>query len=59
MTAQAAALPSAAADSSRNILWLALGLTALRLVAAGSVHLTEDEAYYRFWAQHLQLGYLD
>lgn len=42
-----------------GILLLALGLTALRLVAAGSTHLTEDESYYRFWAQHLQLGYLD
>lgn len=47
------------ADSRRSVLLLALGLTALRLVAAGSIHLTEDESYYRFWAQHLQLGYLD
>jgi 4-amino-4-deoxy-L-arabinose transferase-like glycosyltransferase len=43
----------------RDLLLLALGLTALRLVAAGTIHLTEDEAYYRLWAQHLQLGYLD
>jgi 4-amino-4-deoxy-L-arabinose transferase-like glycosyltransferase len=46
-------------DSRRGVLLLALGLTAIRLAAAGSIHLTEDEAYYRFWAQHLQLGYLD
>jgi 4-amino-4-deoxy-L-arabinose transferase-like glycosyltransferase len=46
-------------DSGRGVLLLALGLTAIRLAVAGAVHLTEDEAYYRFWAQHLQLGYLD
>jgi 4-amino-4-deoxy-L-arabinose transferase-like glycosyltransferase len=40
-------------------LLLALGVTALRLVAAAVIPLTEDEAYYRLWAQHLQLGYLD
>ena len=44
---------------SRAVLLLAVGLTALRLAAAGSIHLTEDEAYYRLRAQHLQLGYLD
>jgi 4-amino-4-deoxy-L-arabinose transferase-like glycosyltransferase len=43
----------------RGILLLALGLTALRLIAAGSIHLTEDEAYYRLWAEHLRLGYVD
>ena len=41
------------------LLALAAGLTALRLLAAGTIHLTEDEAYYRLWAQHLQLGYFD
>ena len=46
-------------DSRRAILWLALGLTLIRLVAGASIHLTEDEAYYRLWAQHLQLGYFD
>ncbi|WP_372781110.1 ArnT family glycosyltransferase [Phenylobacterium sp.] len=45
--------------TGRGVLLLALGLTALRLIAAGTIHLTEDEAYYRLWAQHLQLGYLD
>ncbi|HXA38117.1 MAG TPA: glycosyltransferase family 39 protein [Phenylobacterium sp.] len=46
-------------DARRGVLLLALALTAIRLAAAGAIHLTEDEAYYRFWAQHLQLGYLD
>jgi 4-amino-4-deoxy-L-arabinose transferase-like glycosyltransferase len=49
----------AARSPGRDLLLLALGLTVLRLIAAGTVHLTEDEAYYRLWAQHLQLGYLD
>src|SRR5580765_804363 len=48
-----------ARSPNRDLLLMALGLTALRLVAAGTIHLTEDEAYYRLWAQHLQLGYLD
>lgn len=34
-------------------------LALLRLMAAGSIPLTEDEAYYRLWAQHLRLGYYD
>jgi 4-amino-4-deoxy-L-arabinose transferase-like glycosyltransferase len=46
-------------SSRRSLLVLVLALTALRLVAAAGIHLTEDEAYYRLWAQHLQLGYLD
>lgn len=59
VTARASPGVAASGDSRRAILLLALGLTAIRLVAAGTIHLTEDEAYYRFWAQHLQLGYLD
>ena len=43
----------------RDLLLLALGVTALRLAAAAGIHLTEDEAYYRLWAQHPQFGYLD
>ena len=43
----------------RSLILLAAGLTVLRLIAGASIHLTEDEAYYRLWAQHLQLGYLD
>ncbi len=46
-------------DPRRRLLLLALGVTALRLVAAAVIPLTEDEAYYRLWAQHLQMGYLD
>ena len=46
-------------DPGAKVAALAVGLTALRLIAAGSIHLTEDEAYYRLWAQHLQFGYFD
>ena len=46
-------------DPRRAILLLAVGLALLRLAIGGAVHLTEDEAYYRLWAQHLQLGYFD
>jgi 4-amino-4-deoxy-L-arabinose transferase-like glycosyltransferase len=42
-----------------RLLLIALTLTAVRLVFAGLIPLTEDEAYYRLWAQHLQAGYLD
>ena len=34
-------------------------LALLRLLAAAHIPLTEDEAYYRLWAQHPRLGYLD
>jgi len=50
---------ASAFDSRRAILLLAVGLTVIRLIAGASIHLTEDEAYYRLWAQHLQLGYFD
>ncbi|MGZ6038429.1 MAG: ArnT family glycosyltransferase [Phenylobacterium sp.] len=46
-------------SSRRSLALLVLALTAVRLAAAAGIHLTEDEAYYRLWAQHLQLGYLD
>lgn len=42
-----------------RLLVLALAAVALRLAPAALIHLTEDEAYYRLWAQHLQLGYYD
>lgn len=42
-----------------RLLVIAFALTAARLVAATAVPLTEDEAYYRLWAQHLQAGYFD
>lgn len=42
--------------------WLLIFLviiTAVRLVLAAAIPITEDEAYYRLWAQGLQLGYYD
>jgi 4-amino-4-deoxy-L-arabinose transferase-like glycosyltransferase len=43
--------------------WILIGivgaLAVIRVVAAGAVHLTEDEAYYRLWAQAPALGYYD
>ncbi|MDB5483654.1 MAG: hypothetical protein JWO83_4707 [Caulobacteraceae bacterium] len=43
--------------------WTLIGVVAalliVRLVVAGSLHLTEDEAYYRLWAQAPALGYYD
>ena len=45
--------------TNARLVLIALGLTAVRLLAAGLIPLTEDEAYYRLWAQHLQAGYLD
>jgi 4-amino-4-deoxy-L-arabinose transferase-like glycosyltransferase len=45
--------------AGHRLVIIALVATALRLLFAGSIHLTEDEAYYRLWAQHLQFGYYD
>ncbi len=42
-----------------GLLVLILGLALVRLVSAGLIPLTEDEAYYRLWSQHLHLGYFD
>ncbi len=43
--------------------WVLVGVVAalliVRIVIAGSLHLTEDEAYYRLWAQAPALGYYD
>lgn len=36
-----------------------LAVAAVRLVFAGLIPLTEDEAYYRLWSMRLQLGYFD
>lgn len=41
------------------LLLIASAAVLLRLPPAALIHLTEDEAYYRLWAQHLQLGYYD
>ena len=46
-------------SAQAQLILLALVLTLARLVFASAIHLTEDEAYYRLWAQHLQWGYLD
>ncbi len=44
--------------SRRLLLWIGL-ITALRLAFAAFMPLTDDEAYYRLWSQHLALGYFD
>ena len=46
-------------DAGRGLWLLILALTAVRLCAAAAIPLTEDEAYYRLWSQHLHLGYYD
>ena len=55
-------MPSAALDQKTRAgqVWLFLGLITLaRLVFAAAIPLTDDEAYYRLWAQHLDIGYYD
>ena len=54
MTAQT---PSA--SPPRALLWFILTVTLVRLLAAALIPLTEDEAYYRLWAQSPQFGYFD
>ena len=51
--------PSGSEAPDRGLILLIAGLAALRLASAAAIPLTEDEAYYRLWAQHLQLGYYD
>jgi 4-amino-4-deoxy-L-arabinose transferase-like glycosyltransferase len=56
--------PSPSGEGGRPIaaaplLVLIGALAVMRLLAAAFVPLTEDEAYYRLWAQHLSLGYYD
>ena len=54
--------PSPSGDARRlsvGLLALLGVLALLRLLAAASIPLTEDEAYYRLWAQHPRLGYFD
>ncbi|MBV8682846.1 MAG: glycosyltransferase family 39 protein [Caulobacteraceae bacterium] len=46
------------APSALLILFILL-LLAIRLVVAGAVPLTEDEAYYRIWSKAPALGYFD
>jgi 4-amino-4-deoxy-L-arabinose transferase-like glycosyltransferase len=45
--------------AATGLLLLIAALAVLRLLAAAFIPLTEDEAYYRLWGQHLQLGYYD
>ena len=40
-------------------LLVVIGATIFRLVVAARLPLTEDEAYYWTWSQHLAFGYLD
>jgi 4-amino-4-deoxy-L-arabinose transferase-like glycosyltransferase len=47
------------ASARLTLLWIALAAVLVRLAPAALIHLTEDEAYYRLWAQHLQFGYYD
>jgi 4-amino-4-deoxy-L-arabinose transferase-like glycosyltransferase len=47
------------AGAPRNLAALLLALTIGRLIAAAVIPYTEDEAYYRLWAEQLQLGYFD
>lgn len=47
-----------AAPTGGLIAFLAV-VTLARLWAASVIHLTEDESYYRLWAQTLQFGYYD
>ena len=42
-----------------GLLALLAALAVLRLAAAGAIPLTEDEAYYRLWAQAPRFGYYD
>ncbi len=48
-----------AARPAAWLLWLLLGLTLLRLLVAGLMGLTDDEAYYRLWSLAPDWGYLD
>jgi 4-amino-4-deoxy-L-arabinose transferase-like glycosyltransferase len=50
---------SARAAPTRFLLLFVAAITLFRLWAAWATPLTEDEAYYRLWAQSLQFGYFD
>ena len=51
----------AGADSGppRRLIAIVLAILVIRLVVAAVTPLTEDEAYYRLWAQAPALGYVD
>jgi len=42
-----------------QLVWLIVGATVLRAIAAVVTPLIDDEAYYWLWARHLDLSYLD
>jgi 4-amino-4-deoxy-L-arabinose transferase-like glycosyltransferase len=55
-------IPAALGGQARLFSLVLIGLaalTAVRLVFAYAIPLTEDEAYYRLWAMHPQFGYYD
>jgi 4-amino-4-deoxy-L-arabinose transferase-like glycosyltransferase len=54
-----AGAPSLLAKPPRALVVFLLVVAAIHLALAGVIPLTEDEAYYRLWAQSLQLGYFD
>jgi 4-amino-4-deoxy-L-arabinose transferase-like glycosyltransferase len=54
--------PSPSGDAgplTRGLLALLVALAVLRLAAAAAIPLTEDEAYYRLWAEAPRFGYYD
>ncbi|HWE99078.1 MAG TPA: glycosyltransferase family 39 protein [Caulobacteraceae bacterium] len=51
--------PSGERRWGRAVVALVLALLAVRLAIAASLHLTEDEAYYRLWSQAPAFGYFD
>ncbi|MDQ2859165.1 MAG: glycosyltransferase family 39 protein [Pseudomonadota bacterium] len=42
-----------------SLIAVVAAVLAIRIVVGGSVHLTEDEAYYRLWSMAPALGYYD
>ena len=51
--------PSPETHALRRLVGLIAVITVGRLIAAGVTPLSEDEAYYRLWSQHLAFGYFD
>ena len=57
--ASTAAYPARPEPPQRRLILFLVLITLARLWVAAAVHPTEDEAYYRLWAQALQFGYYD
>jgi len=53
------AMPRAASDPWRIAIAGVALIVLIRLLLAAFTPLTEDEAYYRLWSQHLAFGYYD